>query len=236
MDYQITLCRPSQEAISWELEREVWNPFNWQSEERTPSPPYDPDLHLVAISDRGLMIGTIDGCKIPWSGRVEDLPEGGWSGIAKLGAERRDGSNFACAIGASVTGSARSSGLAVELLSALLERARELELDGLLAPVLPSYRWMTVTTLSLSDYAELRLPDGRHFDPWVRSHERIGGEVIGVCEDSAKFVSPRADWERWFQMRLPDDGEIILPKTGLLRLRSGRGELRQESLWIHHRV
>ena len=231
--YEIRLCAPDEEASSWALEGEVWNPFNWMAEGAV-GIDYDPELHYLAVNPDHRLLATIDAHPMEWDGDPRTLPEGGWTELierAEAGFERRPA--YAFAVGASVREELRGTGVAGELLTALRDRALSLGYRGLVAPVLPSARWRC-PRLTTAAYAALRLPDMRHFDPWIRVHERIGGRIIGSCPISATFRAPRSDWERWFGVRLPSSGSIVLEGAGELELAFDTGLLIQESIWILH--
>lgn len=217
-----------------EVERAVWAPFNWESEDAVGCG-YHPELHLVA-EDKGEIVASADAQPMRWDGNPENLPEGGWTELMLAAAAGFDEQpDWAFATGTSILPEYQGSGLAGQLLEGLRDRAIELGYRGLVAPVRPSARWRALH-LDIADYAELRLPDGRHYDPWVRVHERIGGEIIGSCPDSAIFSAPREDWERWAAMKLPDNGFFLIDGAiGWLSLKEGHGVLSEDSLWLLHR-
>lgn len=233
-DVVIRHCRPEEVDASWELERKVWAPFNWEAEGST-GVDYFSELHLVAEAN-GKLVGTIDGCPLDWDGDPSHLPQRGWTEMieaARVGFEGLSPA-YVGAIGTSIDPDYEGSGLAGRLLSALRDEALRLGYKGLVAPVRPVFRWR-MPHLSIEQYAEMRMADGRHFDPWVRVHERIGGRIIGVAEHSANFVGSREDWERWVGIRLPDDGRVLAPKTiNFLDLVAGIGVLVEPSIWILH--
>lgn len=234
-DVEIRLCTEEEVEESWELERKVWAPFNWQAQGAT-GVDYFPELHLVAVSD-GTLVGTIDGCPLDWDGDPTHLPVSGWTGMIEAAKQGFAGLSprWVGAIGTSVDPDFEGGGLAGRLLVALRDAAFELGYVGVAAPVRPVARWR-MPQLSLDEYAVQRLPDGRHFDPWVRVHERIGGRIVAVCEQSANFVGDREDWEGWLGMRLPDEGRVLPAPAAIdfLDLFQGVGILTEPSIWIVH--
>ena len=44
----IRLCQKEEEDASWDVERQVWDPFNWQADGSV-GIDYDPNLHFVAL-------------------------------------------------------------------------------------------------------------------------------------------------------------------------------------------
>ena len=53
-------------------------------------------------------------------------------------------------------------------------------LDALLAPVRPTLKERYPLTPT-ERYLSWRRDDGQLFDPWLRVHERLGAEILGVC-------------------------------------------------------
>jgi GNAT superfamily N-acetyltransferase len=234
-------CRPEEEARSWELERLVWNPMNWEAEGSVGTG-YFPDLHLLAVDKGDDLFGTIDGCPLRWNGDPEDLPPGGWSEmVLRADALRRETPDYSPedywvgAVGTSIDPKASGQGLSARLLEALRDQAERLGYRGLLAPVRPILK-ARMPWLTIAEYAEVRLPNGRHFDPWIRTHEDLGGQIIATCESSAQFRGSRQQWEAWSKSKLPDSGMVLLPEAiGALELDGGRGRLIEPSVWIQHR-
>ena len=229
----IRLCQKEEEDASWDVERQVWDPFNWQADGSV-GIDYDPNLHFVAL-EGSKVIATIDGQPMDWDGDSDSLPLGGWTALV---LRARDGfseqPNWAFAVGASILPEFQSAGVAGPLLIALRDQALSLGYFGLVAPVRPTKR-ATMPQLDISQYRDVRLSDGRHVDPWVRIHEKVGGRIIGCCEDSAVFGGTREQWEEWSKRRLPDDGDILIPGAqGWLEMISGYGVLREDSLWVLH--
>jgi hypothetical protein len=66
--------------------------------------------------------------------------------------------------------------------------------------------------------------DGTHFEPWVRAHERVGGEILAPAPDSVRIDASVVDREEWTAMRFPDDGDYVVPAMlAPLRVPAGVG-------------
>src|SRR5215207_4962218 len=46
-------------------------------------------------------------------------------------------------------------------------------------------------------YIGWRRADGTHFDPWLRTHERLGAEIVEVAPQSTTAPGSVAEWEEW---------------------------------------
>jgi hypothetical protein len=91
--------------------------------------------------------------------------------------------------------------------------------------------------IPIERYLEWRRPDGKHFDPWIRVHERIGGEILAAAPESMEMDCPVSDWEEWTGMQFPDDGDYIVPQMlAPLYVRDGRGRHVEPNVWLRHRL
>lgn len=233
--YTLRLARAEDEGASWELEKRVWAPFNWLAEGAV-GLDYVPDLHVVAVDEQDRLVATIDACGLVWDGDPGNLPPGGWRDVnlrAQEGFEQQP--RWACALGASILPEAQRGGLSADLLRVLRDQALSLGYEGLVAPVRPSAK-SKMPHLDISAYSCVRLQDGRHFDPWVRVHESLGGRILRTTERSMWWWGSREQWEEWLSMRLPDNGRLVPSGSiGWLTLVDGWGELVEGSIWILHK-
>jgi GNAT superfamily N-acetyltransferase len=230
----IRLCEEHEVADSWEIEQKCWDPWNWEADGAV-GVDYDAELHLLAFNENGELIGTIDAVGFDWDGAASTLPSGGWTAMvlrAREGFETKP--MYASAVGASVLKEYRAHGVAEQLLVALRDQALKLGYKGLIAPVRPSSQFR-MPHLHISEYAMVRLADNQHFDPWVRTHERVGGRIVGTTENSMVCSAPIESWERWTRMKLPKEGLVLIPgSTGWLDLHEGTGVLAEDSIWVLH--
>jgi hypothetical protein len=90
------------------------------------------------------------------------------------------------------------------------ELGREHGLDALIAPVRPSLK-DRYPLASIERYVEWRRPDGAHLDPWLRTHERLGAEIVKVAPQSMRIPGSVADWEGWTSMQFPETGAYVVP-------------------------
>ena len=56
-------------------------------------------------------------------------------------------------------------------------------------------------------YALWRRPDGQLLDPWLRTHERVGGRYAGIAPHGNVFVGTVAEWQQWTGMTMPESGD-----------------------------
>ena len=95
-------------------------------------------------------------------------------------------------------------------------------LDSLIAPVRPTWKEHYPLT-PIERYVRWRREDGLPYDPWLRTHERIGGRFSMPAPRSMTITGSREEWEEWTGLQFPEDGDYIVPRrarAGALRERA----------------
>jgi hypothetical protein len=122
------------------------------------------------------------------------------------------------------------------LIAAVRIAAREEGLESIIAPVRPTLK-DRYPLIPMERYVEWRREDGLHFDPWIRAHERLGGEIVGPCAESMLMHAPVADWQEWTGMQFPEDGTYIVPRMlAPLEVKDGIGTHVEPNVWMRHAV
>jgi hypothetical protein len=116
--------------------------------------------------------------------------------------------------------------------------AREHGFRDLLAPLRPSWKERYPLT-PIERYAQWTREDGLPFDPWIRTHVRLGAEMLRPEPQSMRISGTVAEWEDWTEMVFPESGEYVFPQ-GLAPLSVDReqdlGLYYEPNLWMVHRV
>ena len=116
--------------------------------------------------------------------------------------------------------------------------AAEHGLDALLAPVRPTLKARYPLT-AMERYLGWRRADGQLFDPWLRVHERLGAEILGVCPGSLVVEGTVAEWEEWTGMAFPDSGSYVV-EGALVPVEIDRaqdvGRYVEPNVWMRHTV
>lgn len=109
--------------------------------------------------------------------------------------------NALSAISITVRPDRRSLGLAEAVIQAMKQTAIKKNLDVLVVPLRPT-RKSEFPSVDMADYItwpqlpimpDLDLP----FDPWLRKHIRLGGQIIKVAPTSMRVEGSIADWQHW---------------------------------------
>jgi hypothetical protein len=105
-----------------------------------------------------------------------------------------------------------------------------------IAPVRPTWK-ERYPLIPIESYMEWRREDGSHFDPWIRIHEHLGGEVIAAAPESMTICAPVSEWEEWTGSLFPSDGEYVFPGgLATLVVQGGIGTHIEPNVWVLHRV
>ena len=75
-----------------------------------------------------------------------------------------------------------------------------------------SGRWKERCPLApIERYVAWTREDGLPFDPWLRVHARIGGEILAPEPKSLRITGTAAEWEGWTGMAFPESGSYVFP-------------------------
>jgi GNAT superfamily N-acetyltransferase len=193
-----------------------------------------PDFQLALVDD-GELVAELHSVPMPWEGTLADLPSGWDDGFARAFESGRP-ATVLCALAISVRPDRQGERLSSRMVNAMRDAARERGLVWLLAPVRPTLKQRYPLT-PIERYIEWRREDGSHFDPWIRIHEVVGGEIIAPAPNSMVIEAPVAEWEEWTGMRFPDDGTYIVPEMlAPLEVRAGTGVHVEPNVWLRHSV
>jgi GNAT superfamily N-acetyltransferase len=187
----------------------------------------------VALLDGDELVAEAHAVPVPWDGTVAGLPSGWDEGFVEgMRSGREPGALMALAI--SVLPGRQGQRLSSRLIQAFCDNARAAGLDHVLAPVRPTWK-ERYPLIRIEEYMTWRRDDGAHFDPWLRIHERVGGEIIAPAPRSMVMSAPASDWEEWTGMRFPADGEYVFPGAlATLVVENGVGTHVEPNVWVRH--
>lgn len=193
-----------------------------------------PDFQL-ALLDGDELVAELHSVPTAWDGSDDDLPAG-WDVAFLRAFEDGRPADVLCALAISVRPDYQGRGLAAQMLNEMRAAGGRAGLRELIAPVRPTWK-ARYPLIPIEEYMTWRRGDGSHFDPWIRVHERIGGEVIAAAPRSMVMEAPTSDWEEWTEMRFPADGLYIVPgMLAPLVVVDGVGRHIEPNVWLRHSV
>ncbi len=171
---------------------------------------------------------------LAWDGTLDDLPSGWDEGFVRAMTSGRVPTAL-MALAISVSPERQGERLSGRMIESMREGARAAGLGSLLAPVRPTLK-ARYALIPIERYVGWRRADGSHFDPWIRIHEHVGGEILAPAPASMTMEAPVGDWEEWTGMRFPEDGEYVFPGAlATLVVRDGIGTHVEPNVWLLHR-
>ncbi len=169
-----------------------------------------------------------------WDGTLDDLPAGiDAAGLRAVGPQRP---SALCALAAEVLPGHQGTGLSALVLRVMAALARSAGFSSLVAPVRPSHKDRH-PEVPIAEYARWTRADGLPADPWLRTHARLGGEILRAEPRSLRIAAPVPDWERWTGVRFPERGPFVFPRAlAPATVADGAAEYYEPNVWVRHRV
>jgi GNAT superfamily N-acetyltransferase len=186
-----------------------------------------PEFQFALADDGGELLA--EGNSIPVSG----MPAS-WRDALRSGFEG-DAADRLCALAILVDPDHQRRGLSRLMLEHMRGLAFERGWD-LVAPVRPSVKHR-YPLIPIERYVEWRRDDGTLFDPWLRAHERLGAEVLGIAESSLVAEGTVAELEEWSGMAFPESGSYVVDGALVpveIDREQDRAIYREPNVWMRH--
>jgi GNAT superfamily N-acetyltransferase len=200
-----------------------------------------PEFQFVLWDDEADEI-LAQGHSIPlaWDGTADGLPDG-FDGLLRDAfglREARGTPTMLSALAIEVAPAHQGRGTSSRMIRAMGELARAHGFPGALAPLRPTWK-ERYPLVPIERYAAWTRDDGLPFDPWLRAHVRLGGEILRPEPRSLAITGTVAEWEEWTEMAFPESGDYVFPR-GLATVAIDReedvGRYWEPNVWVVHRV
>jgi GNAT superfamily N-acetyltransferase len=193
-----------------------------------------PDFQ-VALLDGEELVAEAHAVPVPWDGTRADLPSGWDEGFIRGMTSDREATTLQ-ALAISILPERQGQQLSSRMIETFRDNARAAGLGSVIAPVRPTLK-SQYPLIPIEEYIGWRRDDGTHFDPWIRIHERVGGEIVAAAPNSMFMRAPVSEWEEWTGMRFPADGEYVFPGAlATLVVGDGIGTHIEPNVWLRHSV
>jgi GNAT superfamily N-acetyltransferase len=197
------------------------------------------DFQLVVYDEEtDELVGRGHSLPFPRDGGWDELPdgvEGVFDRMFELGGGEP---TTLSAIAAVIDPRHQGRGLSALVIAGMRTAAGRAGLDALVAPVRPTMKERYPLT-PMERYLSWRRGDGQLLDPWLRVHERLGAEIIGVCPGSLIVEGTVAEWEEWTAMAFPESGAYVV-EGALVPVEIDReadtGRYVEPNVWMRHPV
>ncbi|MFC0533735.1 N-acetyltransferase [Phytohabitans kaempferiae] len=177
--------------------------------------PRHPGFCLVAVErgQQGRLVAKAYSVPVAWPPGT--LPaEGHDAAIMAAAGDLLDGRPGLIVVALEVTVAAEWQGRGVSriMLDALRANAARHGFGAILVPVRPTHKHLE-PDLPLAAYVARTRPDGLPHDPWLRTHVRAGGEIVGIAPASMTLTAPLADWREWTGLPFDTAGPVHVPEA-----------------------
>ncbi len=195
-----------------------------------------PHLQL-ALLDGDRVIASAHTAPLAWDAAPSELPGEGWDWAMRRSLDDLDAGatpKTLCGLAVTIAPDRQGEGLSRVMLRWMHDVARQHGMERLIVPVRPSHKPRHPNT-PMGQYATWIREDGLPRDPWIRTHIRIGGCIVGPCDRAMRMIGTAAEWSQWLGVPLPEDGELTHPDLlAPLRLSGGIGRYVEPNLWMLH--
>jgi GNAT superfamily N-acetyltransferase len=170
------------------------------------------DLQFFAWDDeRDQLVAEGNALPAAWDGDPLSLPDEGLDAVLEAGfTQGTVDATVLCALQIMVAPGRQGEGVSRQMIERMSGIGREAGFQRLIAPVRPSLKHR-YPLAPIGRYITWRRPDGLYLDPWLRTHERLGGEILKVAPKSMTIPGTVGDWERWTGMAFPESGRYVVP-------------------------
>jgi hypothetical protein len=199
-----------------------------------------PDFQFALINDStGDPVAVGNSVPLPWGGSPRELPEEGWDwALTQAFGDHRAGQSayVQCALAISVAPASRRAGLSAHMIRAMKSIGAARGFRELYAPLRPFLKSLYPLT-SIESYVQWKDVRGLPFDPWMRVHVRLGGEVVRPCVKSMRITYSVDRWELLTGLRFPESGLYVVPNA-LTPVEVDRalniGTYVEPNVWLRH--
>lgn len=196
------------------------------------------DYQFALLQKDGEIAAIGNTVPIYWDGSSKDLPNG-WDdgllrGIKSNQYEKKP--NTLLILAGVVDEEQQGKGLAGILLQAFKQVAHAHHLEHIIVPVRPTGK-TKYADHSFSDYCDLYREDGLPVDPWLRTHIRAGGHILGIAEQSQMITGSLEDWQKWTNRSFITSGEYTTAVTlqpVSINVEQNTGIYYDPSVWVQH--
>lgn len=240
MNYQIhTLkSRPDLSGDLQALNRKSWPDFIIYGDSYSWNRYYEElsDFLLLLTDKNDLLIGGGFTVPVSWNGELDDLPPS-IEKIIEAGLESKGSSvNTLIPVAALVDKRIRGENISAVILKQMKSLALQYGLLNLIVPVRPT--WKTRYPLqSIESYATWQNKDGLLFDPWLRTHQRLGATVMKCVDTTLRIEGTIEEWESWTGMIFPESGAYVVENAlqpVQMDVESNVGIYHEPNVWMQH--
>jgi GNAT superfamily N-acetyltransferase len=244
MNYGIVIGKGGIQKMQRTLGSEIWPEFLQHDEKVNRCWPnlYAGFLkYQFALTNGDGIIAVGNTVPLLWRRPFAELPDTGldWA-LAKANTDFKRGSmpNVLIGIQVLVNEKYQGRGISFEMLKIMKGIAKTNGIDHIALPVRPTLK-CNYPLIPIAEYLKWQNKDGLPFDPWLRVHVKIGGEITGICRRSMDIVGSVSAWQDWTGLAFPGSGAYIVDKALVpVRIDKKRniGRYVEPNVWVMHKI
>ena len=193
---------------------------------------YDP------VTEKNVSLGF--SLPISWDKDIYKLPSLGWEVlIVKSINDKKKKLNALAGMSVIVDPEFRDLGVAKIMIQAMKLRASEHGYRHLIIPARPS-RKDRHPRVPMEAYAAWLLPGTNlPYDPWLRTHVRMGAKLGPVSHSSAIYQGSVEQWQELTTERIESSGSYLIPgalSPVTMDVELGTGTYREPSVWVVYKI
>lgn len=204
-----------------------------QEKQNANTAPAQYSFYFWGIRHHGALVAAISLVSLPLEDKkIEALPDDGWE-WACLQCMQNGQHNGLSLLSAAVDPKYQNYGFSKTLLNQAKENALALGIRTIIAPVRPSQKDKFPQML-ISDYLQKKNENGEIFDPWLRTHLKLGARMLNVCNRSVVIKASLKKWREWTGLEIKQSDESFLPIQALnpVKIQEDRGIYIEPNIWV----
>lgn len=195
-------------------------------------------LAVANVDGKGKVVGVIKAISFLWPDEnLTKLPDFGWDDIFNFAVENKQGEDrYISALSVTIEPEYRGYQIPALLINALKKAAVAYGVKAVVVPVRPTLKHR-YPLQSFDDYCAWKNAQGEPFDPWIRTHWRLGGKILQPVYRSMVIAGTIKQWESWTGMRFMQSGQYIVPQALVpvnIDTQAQWGEYIEPNLWMLH--
>ena len=130
----------------------------------------------------------------------------------------------------------RGENISAEILKQMKTLALRRGFRNLIVPVRPTWK-ARYPLQRIERYAQWKNGEGLFYDPWLRTHQRLGATVMKCVDSTLTIRGSIQEWENWTGLVFPESGAYVV-KDALqpvqIDLASDLGVYDEPNVWMRH--
>ena len=199
-----------------------------------------PDFQFMLYQGETL-VAACNSIPVIWDLNPDHLYDAGWDWALESGFHNQQlghAPTTLSALSITVAKEYKGQGVSQQAVQAMKNIAAQHGFNALIAPVRPSLKHLYPLT-PMERYIHWVQPDGSPFDPWLRTHWRIGAQIVKVAAHSMVIPVTVAQWEKWTGMKFPESGDYIIPgalNPAYAVIEADLISYVEPNVWMHHPI